>query len=60
MIATDELQRLHDTDSLALRELAAHIAGVLAHRHGNHEAARVFENISGGLLVLETAKRLAA
>lgn len=58
MITPAEIQALHDEDSLTLREKAAHIAGVLASRHGNDEVARVFENIGGALRAQETAARL--
>lgn len=58
MIDPGDIQALHDEDSLTLRELAAHVAGVLASRHGNEEVARTFENIGGALRVQETAARL--
>lgn len=58
MITPEMIQTLHDTDSLSLRELAAHVAGVLAHRHGNDDVARIFENIGGALRVQETSARM--
>lgn len=60
MIEASAIQSLHDEDSLTLRECAAHIAGVLASRHGNEEVARVFENIGVSLRVQETAARRLA
>lgn len=58
MITPAVIQELHDHDSLTLREMAAHIAGLLSARHGNDEVARVFDNISGGLRAQETRARL--
>jgi hypothetical protein len=46
-----DLQDLHDRPSEELRELAAHIAGVLAHRHGDAEAAAVFGRIGAALCI---------